>query len=117
MKVIENSAVRLLEFARKAEMPDARQQPVNPEVTATVVGRNLGNDHGNSVHESGFSGWQEYVVRLKGGREVRCDINLANLLKLATIGAEAVLENKAPAPDPRTHITGFDPIWNKDIST
>ena len=99
---LKTEAADLLEFARVA----------SPS-TAEVVGDHLDNVIGNHVNGCGTEPNQEFVVRLRAG-EAKADLNLANLIALATLGATTLLADEEPAPDPRTHTTSIDGVPAKE---
>lgn len=56
---------------------------------------------------------QEYVLKCypaSSEDEQTILLNLKDLLRLAKLGAEALLADEEPAPDPRTHKTNFDKV-------
>ncbi len=100
---LRNEAADLLEFARVAS-----------PTTAEVVGDHLDNVIGNHINGTGAEPNQEFVVRLRAD-DTQTDLNLANLIALATLGAKTLLADEEPAPDPRTHTTSFDSVPTKEV--
>lgn len=98
LDVMVGTAEDLLEITQGVRADG--HEPDNADVTAVVVGNYLDNAGGNIVDaDSVVEGLQEFVVCFQQLRApatiVTRQINLATLVALARIGAEAVVEDQA----------------------
>jgi len=92
-------AIALMGFAHKAKPQTCWHEPDEQEISAEVVGDHLDNACGNYIFEEDsphpMEIYQEFVVRLRQEREgeedLTLDINLANLLAIATAGAKEIM--------------------------
>lgn len=109
---LQTYAIGLIEFARCHGLRHDWNKPDNEGVTATIIGDHLDNAMGPKIIGSLLeSGHHEYVIRLKGPKR-DMDVNLADLLALATQASREILGDVPKAPDPAK--AGCDDGWDDD---